>query len=327
VKAVLVRRAGGPDVLELVEQPVPNPGHGEVRVRLHSIGVNYADVMCRKAIHRSMRPPPIVLGCEASGIIEACGTGTPERSVGERVGVYSPFGGAYAEALVVPESYALRLPDSMTFEEGAAFTHVYLTAYQALHGISPLQKGSSVLVTAAAGGLGGAVIQLASAAGARVIAAVGSASKRAELQARGIEHVIDYGSSDLTAETLRATSQRGVDLAIETVGGRIFQQAQQALAPLGRIVIAGMAGGGESQPDIPALLARSASCATLNLSVVYSQQPAHMRGVWAQLCSLYATGGLSPDIGNRFPLAQAADAHRLLESRANVGKILLNPRT
>jgi NADPH2:quinone reductase len=121
------------------------------------------------------------------------------------------------------------------------------------------------------------------------------------------------------------SSQRGVDLAIETVGGRIFQQAQRALAPLGRIVIAGMAGGEESQPDIPTLLARSASCATLNLSVVYSQQPGHMCEAWAQLCSLYGAGVLSPQIGNRFPLAQAADAHRLLESRANVGKVLLNP--
>lgn len=325
MKAVLVRTAGGPEVLELVEHPLSEPGKGEVRVRLCSVGVNFADVMCRRAVHRSMRPPPIVVGCEAAGIVEACGpSGVTRRRIGERVGVYSPFGGAYAEAIVVPEDYALPLPDSMSFEEGAAFTHVYLTAHEALNGIRPLERGTSVLVTAAAGGLGGALLQLASATGARVIAAVGSAAKQRLLIERGVETVIDYGSASLSEQILIATAGRGVDLAIETVGGEIFQQAQAALAPLGRIVVAGIAGGEESQPDIPTLLARSATCSTLNLSVVFAQYPERIREVWPKLIALYEQGLLRPRIGHRFALEQAADAHRLLESRGSVDKILLS---
>ena len=322
---MLVRTAGGPDVLELVDLPLPDPASGEVRVRLNAIGINFADVMCRRAVHRSMRPPPIVVGCEAAGTIEACGPGVAHRRVGDRVGVYSPFGGAYAEAIVVPQDYVLPLPDTMSFDEGAAFTHVYLTAYEALNAIQPVTRGASVLITAAAGGLGGALIQLASAAGARIIAAVGSAAKRQLLLERGVATVIDYGSADLAEQVLAATAGRGVDLAIETVGGQIFQQAQRALAPLGRIVLAGTASGEESQPDIATLLARSATCSTLNLSVVFAHSPQRPRDSWTRLTAMYESGLLRPRIGHRFPLSQAASAHRLLESRASVDKILLDP--
>jgi len=325
MKAVLARAAGGPEVLSSIEQPVPQPRDGEVRVRVLSIGVNYADVLCRQAVHQSMRQPPIIPGCEAAGIVEACGAGVSRHRVGDRVGVYSPFGGAYAEALVVPENYALPLPESMSFEEGAAFTHVYLTAHEALNASAPPRPGASVLVTAAAGGLGGAVLQLAAALELRVIAAVGSPTKRQMLLDRGIETVIDYGTSHLTEAVLEATDGRGVDIAIETVGGVLFEQAQDALAPLGKIVIAGAASGREPRPDVSALLARSAICATLNLSVVFAKRPANAHAAWDRLTALYAKKLLQPRIGHRFELKDAAEAHRLLESRASTDKILLTP--
>jgi NADPH:quinone reductase len=325
MKAVLAGAAGGPEVLTQITQQVPQPGPGDVLVRVAAIGVNYADVMCRQAVHASMRPPPIVPGCEAAGVVDACGTGVSRHKVGDRVAVYSPFGGAYAEALVVPEDYALPLPDAMTFEEAAAFTHVYLTAYEALHAGGVPGAGSTVLITAAAGGLGGAVIQLGTALRLRLIAAVGSAEKRRLLLERGLAPVIDYGSSHLTEAVLSVTSGRGVDVAIETVGGVLFEQAQDALAPLGRIVIAGTASGHEPRPDVSALLARSGTCATLNLSVVFARRPVRARETWACLMSLYSAGHLRPRIGRRLPLAQAADAHRLMESRGSVDKILLYP--
>jgi len=323
MKSVLVRHAGGPEVLEVVDLPVPEPGPGEVRVSIRAIGVNYADVMGRKAIHRSIRPPPIVIGCEASGVIDACGSGVDPARLNERVGVYSPFGGAYAEALTVPQQYALPLPEKMPFEEAAAFTHVFLTAHEALNGVAPLRKGATVLVTAAAGGLGGALIQLVQAAEAQIIAAVGSEAKRQLLATRGLASIIDYGKTDLTPAVLAATGGRGVDLAIETVGGDLFQQAQRALAPLGRIVIAGMAGGQEAPVDLAALLDRSATCTTLNLSVVFAHRPDRIRSMWSDLTRLYAAGKLQPRIGHRFKLQDAAEAHGLLESRASTDKILL----
>lgn len=323
MKSVLVRCAGGPDVLEVVDLPTPVPGPGEVRVNIRAIGVNYADVMGRKAIHRSIRPPPIVIGCEASGVIDACGPGVDPRRLNERVGVYSPFGGAYAESLTVPQQYALPLPSKMSFEDAAAFTHVFLTAHEALNGVVALREGSTVLVTAAAGGLGGALIQLIQIAQARVIAAVGSDAKRKLLITRGLDPVINYAETDLASAVLAATGGRGVDLAVETVGGDPFQQAQRALAPLGRIVIAGMAGGQDTPPDVASLLARSATCTTLNLSVVFAHRPDHIRSVWLTLTLLYEAGKLRPRIGHRFRLQEAAEAHRLLESRASTDKILL----
>lgn len=323
MKSIWVKRAGGPEVLEIIDSPLPVPGPGEVRVGVRAIGVNFADVMGRKAIHRSIRPPPFIIGCEASGVIDAVGPEVDSLRLNQRVGVYSPFGGAYAEALVIPQQYALPLPPGMSFDEAAGFTHVFLTAHQALNAVTPLQKGSTVLVTAAAGGLGGALLQLAHSAGADVIAAVGSETKRQLLTARGLNRVINYGDTDLATAVLDATDGRGVDLAVETVGGEVFQHAQRALAPLGRIVIAGMASGESKPPDIPTLLDRSASLTTLNLSVVFAQRPEHVRSVWSQLTTLYEAGALKVRIGRRFPLTQAAEAHRLLESRASTDKILL----
>ena len=325
MKAILATRSGGPEVLTEVDAPEPMPGPSEVRVRIASIGVNYADVMCRKAIHRSMRPPPIVLGCEAAGVVDACGPKSSRLQPGERVGVYSPFGGAYAQALVVPEAYALPIPPQMSFETAAAFTHVYLTAYEALHLGGTPAPGMTVLVTAAAGGLGGAIVDVATLLGLRVVAAVGSPAKRERLQQRGVGTVVDYAGHDLAAAVLEITGQRGVDIAIDTVGGAVFAQAQNCLTPLGRIVIAGAASGDEPRPDVDALLSRSAVFSTLNLSVVFAHRPEHMHEVWGRLIAWYGAGSLGPRIGHRFALSRAADAHRLLESRASTDKILLDP--
>jgi NADPH2:quinone reductase len=325
MRAIRVQTPGGPEVLQGVELAVPAPAAGEVRVRLHAIGVNFADVMCRRATHRSMRPPPIVPGCEGAGIIDACGPEVDPRRLGERVGVYSPFGGAYAERIVVPAAYALPLPPTMGFEDAAAFTHLALTAHEALFGLGRAEAGMSVLVTAAAGGLGGMLRQLARVAGLHGIAAVGSAAKRTALLAAGEQTVLVYGDDDLGDAVLAATGGRGVDLVVDTVGGAVFAQSQRALAPLGRVVVAGAASGALAAPDMAGLLDRSASCATLNLSVVFAHAPERMRAAWERLTGFYDAGALNPQIGHRFALHEAAAAQYLLESRGSMGKILLNP--
>jgi NADPH2:quinone reductase len=325
MRAIVVDRPGGPEVLRQADIARPEPAGREVRVRLESIGVNYADVMCRLGVHQSMRQPPIVPGCEGAGIVEAVGLEVSRHRVGDRVGVYSPFGGAYAEALVVPEDYALPLPLGMGFDEAAAFTHLALTAQQALAGSGSLVPGMTVLVTAAAGGLGGMLTQLAPAYGLRVIAGVGSPAKVRLLRERGLQVVIDYSRQDLTEQVLAETDGIGVDIAIETVGGGVFDQAQASLAPLGRIVIAGAASGVTPRPDVGGLLARSARCSALNLSIVFARQPGRMHRAWDELVALYAAGTLRPRVSRRLPLAQAADAHRALEGRASVDKILLDP--
>jgi NADPH2:quinone reductase len=153
-----------------------------------------------------------------------------------------------------------------------------------------------------------------------------SRSADTRLLERGLQWVIEYGAADLTAKVRDITEGHGIDVIVETVGGDVFRQAQDALAPLGRIVITGVAGGQETQPDVATLLSRSATCATFNLSVIFAHRPRHIQEVWARLTDLYEAGRLLPRIGHRFTLAQAADAHRLLESRASMDKILLDPR-
>ncbi len=324
MRAIVVDRPGGPEVMRLVEMPTPEPGPGEVRVRATAIGVNFADILCRRATHRSMRPPPIVPGCEVAGTIDACGVGVSSRRLGERVGVYSPFGGGYADALVVPSDYALPLPSTMEDDAAAALTHVMLTAHAALVRLCGARAGQTLLVTAAAGGLGTAVVQLARALGLVVIAAAGSAEKCARLAAAG-HRAIDYGRPDWAARAREHGGERGIDLIVETVGGALFDEAQGLLAPLGTIVIAGAASGAFGRPDPAVLIDRSARCAALNLSVVYAQDPRGMAVAWTTLVAMHRDGAFQPAIGARYALADVAEAHRALESRATIGKLLIVP--
>ncbi|HUD51078.1 NADPH:quinone oxidoreductase family protein [Parvibaculum sp.] len=325
MKAIRAERRGGPEVLAWVDLPVPEIDEHAVLVRFHAIGVNYADVLCREAAHPSMRPPPIVVGCEGAGVVVACGAAVREHRPGDRVGVYSPFGGAYAEWVSVPAHYALPLPETMSFEEAAAFTHVYLTGYHALRTLGHAESGDGLFISAAAGGLGTAILQLAKAWNLRMIAGIGSDEKREYVAKLGVEHVVNYRVEDVSARLAEITEGRGPDVVIETVGGELFWTLQQALAPLGRLVTVGVAGGIEPRPDVGTLLSKSASYAALNLSVIFARKPELIPPSWRDLCDLYMNGALPPVIGHRFRLDEAAMAHELLESRRSTGKIILLP--
>lgn len=325
MKAIRAERRGGPEVLAKVDLPLPEIDDHAVLVRLHAIGVNYADVLCREAAHPSMRPPPIVVGCEGAGVVEACGAAVRDHRPGDRVGVYSPFGGAYAEWISVPEHYALPLPETMSFEDAAAFTHVYLTGYHALRTLGHARPGDRLFVSAAAGGLGTAILQLARAWELEAIAGIGSDGKREYLARLGVEHVVNYARENIATRLAEVTKGEGLDLVVETVGGELFGALQDALAPLGRLITVGVAGGVEPRPDVGTLLSKSATYAALNLSVIFARKPKLIPGAWRDLCDLYIGGVLPPVIGHRFRLDEAAMAHELLESRRSTGKIILLP--
>lgn len=326
MKAIRVEKAGGPETLVLVDAPKPHPGPGEVLVHVHASGVSFADILCRTASHPGMALPPLIPGCEGSGEVEELGEGTTRFKVGDRVGVYSPPGGTYAEWVAVPENYALGLPASMSFGHGAAFTHVFLTAYHALHTLGHAREGEWAVITAAAGGVGTALVQLALVRRLRVIGGVGSQEKLKVLRTFGVEYSVDYRSESLLAFVKKVTGGRGADLVLESVGGPVFKEALSGLTSLGRLVLIGSASG-ESAPVHPFdLLRTSSTFATLNLSVFFANRHELIDPSWNELMDLYEAGKIRPVITQRFPLERAPEAHRLMESRETVGKLLLLPR-
>lgn len=325
MKAILVETPGGVEQLRLVDQPVPEPGPGHIRVRLGAIGLNFADVMGRRGEHPGIRQPPVVLGCEGAGVVDAIGPGVTQHQVGDRVGIYSPFCGSYAEWMTVPEGYALPLPASVPDEDAAAFTHVYLTAWHCLVTVGRATAGERLFVSAAAGGVGIAVLQLGRALGLEVIGGVGSDEKLPFLASLGFDRAFNYRRDDAVARLLELTDGRGLDLAVDTVAGPLFHAIEESLAPLGRLVTAGLADRIMPQPDVGLMLGKCSTYATMNLSIVFRDRIDIVRPSWDRLMGLYEAGLLTPHIGARFPLAEVGKAHTLMESRASTGKILLLP--
>jgi len=323
MKAILVEKAGGPESLNFVEVPRPKPDAGEVLVRLHASGVNFADILCRTASHPGMTPPPLILGCEGGGVVEGLGTGAHRYREGDRVAVYSPRGGTYAEWVAVPEDYALPIPESMSYQDAAAFTHVFLTAYHALQTLGHAKEGEWLVITAAAGGVGTAMLQLARAKRLRVIAGVGSADKFPVLNKLGVEYGIDYGTADLGRRVREITENRGADLILESVGGSTFKQALSCLAPLGRLILFGISSGESPAVRPYDLLKTSSTYAALNLSVLFAHRHDLIETSWRELLELFEAGTIGTLVSQRLPLPKAAEAHRLVESRGTTGKLLL----
>jgi NADPH:quinone reductase len=319
-------QVGGPEVLTLAEVAKPAAGRGEVLVRLHASGVNYADVMLRAGRYLGLPGLQRVLGCEGSGEVEAVGPDARRFRPGDRVGVYSPRGGSYAEWMVAPENYVLPLPSSMSFEDGAAMLHVFLTADHALRTLGRGRAGEWVVITAAAGGVGTALIQLARASGLKIIGGVGSADKLATLSDLGVEHRVNYRAESLSQFVRDATAGHGADLMLESVGGAVFQEGIASLAPLGRLVVFGVASGERQSLDPFALHRTSSMLGMLNMSTVFASRHDLVDASWRELVALYETGAVRSFISRRFRLEEVAHAHRLIESRTTVGKLVLTIR-
>jgi NADPH2:quinone reductase len=325
MKAIQIEKAGGPESLRLVEVDKPRPDQGDVLVRLEASGVNFTDILCRTASHPGMTPPPLILGSEGAGVIEEVGPQVTRFQEGDRVSVYSPSGGTYAEWVSVPENYALRLPNFMGLEDGAAFAHVFLTAYHVLHTMGHAREGEWVVVTAAAGGVGTALVQLARARKLRVIAGTGSPEKHEVLKELGVEYRVDYQSTGLADFVRKTTEDGGADLVLESVGGAVFKEALSCLAPFGRLVLFGISSGNSSSVGAYDLLKTSSTLATFNLTVLFAHRHDLITHSWEDLSRLYQAGLARPIISKRLPLHEAAEAHRLIESRATTGKLLLIP--
>jgi NADPH2:quinone reductase len=313
---------GDPSVLEWRERPEPVPGPGEVAIRVSQTGVNFADVQARRGTYHGGQPPPFVPGLDCAGTIIAVGAGVAGLRVGQRVAAFPPAG-SYAEVVVVPQATTYAL-DPAVSDDDAASILMLVTAYNVLSLAGRLAPGESVLVHAGAGGVGSTAIQIARALGAgRIFATVGSEDKRAVAQRAGADVVIDYRSQDFARRILDETNGRGVDLILDSVAGDVFTAGLTALAPFGRIVAFGMASGTPGTVRTNELHPTNRAVIGYSSGSYRKLRPEALRPAADASLQLVADGKVHVVIGARFPLRDAAEAHRLVESRAGHGKVLL----
>jgi NADPH:quinone reductase len=320
--AIRIAETGGPDVLQYETVPDPHPGPGQVRVRIEAIGVNYRDVYNRTG-HYAV-PLPFTPGTEAAGTVDEIGPDVTSVHVGDRVAYEGPLG-AYAELQVVPAERIVALPPGVTTKQGAAAMLQGMTAQYLASSTFPLAPGSVALVHAAAGGTGLLLTQIARRRGARVIATTSTPEKAALATAAGASDVILYTQQDFEVEAKRLTGGKGVDVVYDSVGKTTFDKSLGSLRPRGMMVLFGGSSGPVPPVDPLELTRRGSLYLTRPSLQHYASDPKEMRARANTVLSWLADGSLKVHIGHEYPLRDAAEAHRALESRATTGKILLIP--
>jgi NADPH:quinone reductase-like Zn-dependent oxidoreductase len=341
MRSVWITRHGGPEVLEVRDTAVPVPGPGEVRVRVRAAGLNFADIMARMGLYPDAPKPPCVVGYEVAGDVDALGPGTAGPAPGARVLAPTRFGGQ-AELVCVPAERTIPLPDGMSYEAAAALPVNYFTAYHMLVRVAALRPGEHVLVHMAAGGVGIAALQLCRTIEGVVTYGTASPAKHDAIRAEGCDHPIDYRSLDWEEEVRRLTAGKGVHVVLDPLGGWDTRKAYRVLRPAGRVITYGMAnlasGARRSwtrliRHGLPAMLPHFSPLELMNDNrAVAGVHIGHLWGEEAMLSSemaalleLFRKGGIRPHIDSTFSFAQAAEAHRRIQERKNIGKVLLVP--
>lgn len=322
MKAIRIHAPGGPEVLLYEEVPEPRPGAGEALVRLEAIGVNFIDIYQRMGLYS--RQLPFTPGLEGAGVIAATGQGVTDLRVGERV-AFMGAPGSYAEMTVVPARQLVTLPAALDAQAGAAAMLQGVTAHYLVHSTYPLHAGEWALVHAAAGGVGLLLIQMAKRLGAHVIGTVSTEEKAQRAREAGAEAVILYTKQDFEAETKRLTAGRGVQVVYESVGRATFDKSLNCLTPRGYMVLFGQASGPVPPLDPQALAGKGSLFLTRPTSGHYVATREELLQRTGDLFRWIQSGALKLRIEHRFPLAQAAEAHRALEGRQTTGKVLLMP--
>lgn len=322
-RQVRIHRHGDAAALQLDTVDLPEPAPGEIRVRHHAAGVNYVDVYHRAGLY-PLPGLPATLGVEGAGVVEAVGDGVGHLAVGQRVAYAGPPVGGYADVRNLPASRAVALPEELDTRTASGAMLRGMTAHMLFAYVRPLQAGDTVLVHAAAGGLGLVLVQWAKALGARVIGTVGNRAKAELALAHGLDRAVLYREEDFVAAARDFTGGEGVHFAVDGIGGDTFRRTLEAVRPYGMAASIGQVAGDIGTID-PALLGPARSIAVSRPGVFRFMTDAarYREGAQATLDRLRA--GLRIEIGAELPLAQAADAHRLLEAGATVGSILLQP--
>lgn len=336
MRAVTIARYGEPETLEIRDYPDPQPGPGQIRVRVKAAGLNFADCMARMGIYPGAPPTPFIPGLECAGEVDAAGSGVAPDWVGRKVVAPTWFGGC-AEALLTEPADVLPIPEEKSFEQGAAMAVTYLTALHGLYYLANLQPGDWVLIHTAAGGVGTAAVQLALLRQAVVIGTA-SASKHEFLRSMGVRHAIDYNTQDFEAEVARLTGGLGLRVAMDPVGGRHFEKSYRCLRRGGVLLMYGLSAAAPSarRSLLTAAYEYLTSPRFSSMRLMQDNKAVigyHMgrmiperellRRECAEIAGLWARGKIEPVVGKTFPFTQAADAHRYMQERRNVGKIVL----
>ena len=337
MRAAVVTRKGGPDVLEIRQLPDPEPGPGQVRVRVRAIGLNFADVLMRIGVYTGTPAAPFVPGLEFSGVVDKAGDAVDAFRGGEPVMAVTRFG-SHAELVTLDARRVMRLPARMSFEEGAAFPVNYLSAHCGLVHLGRLRPGERLLLHAAAGGVGIASIQLARHIGAEIFGTAGSAPKLELIRSMGVAHAINYRVDDFASAIRGQIGPNRIDVVMDSVAGRLFKPGWDLLAPMGRYIIYGMASvsgkGGLNYlraarellalPRIQPLhmVAANRTLSGFHLGTLDAAHP-YFRTAAGEILELYERGVLRPFVGATFPFEKICEAHAHLQSRASTGKVVV----
>ena len=322
-KAIRLTRTGGPDVLEYVDVEVGEPGPGEARVRQHAIGLNFIDVYFRTGLYPM--PLPSGLGQEGAGVVEAVGEGVTHVQPGDRVAYAGRPNGAYSEVRVMPADILVKLPDAIDFETAAAMMLQGLTVQYLFSSTYKLQPGQTILFHAAAGGVGLIACQWARALGVNLIGTVGSKEKGELALAHGAAHVINYNDEDIVARVLEITGGKKVPVVYDSVGKDTFIRSLDCLQPRGLMVSFGNSSGAVPPFSLNELASRGSLYITRPSLGAYAASRPELEAMAADLFDMVGSGKVRIGINQRFPLAEAAQAHIALEARRTTGSTILLP--
>ena len=321
--AIRLHQTGAPELMQWESIALPPPAAGEVRLRHHAIGLNYIDTYHRSGLYPL--PLPSGLGQEAAGVVEAVGEGVSEVAVGDRVAYATAPLGAYAEARNVPADVLVPLPDALSFEEGAAMLMQGLTAQYLLRRTYRVQAGDTILVHAAAGGVGTIMCQWAKALGATVIGTVGSEHKAELARANGCDHPIVYTRENFARRVRELTDGEGVPVVFDSIGKDTFMDSLACLRPLGLMVSFGNASGAVPPVDIGVLARMGSLFLTRPTLFTYAARRSDLLAMASELFDLVVAGTLRVEINQRYALKDVAQAHRDLEGRRTSASSILLP--
>lgn len=324
MKALRIEKHGGPEVMQVVDLPTPEPKPGEIRVRVEAAGLNYSDIMIREGSYVDPTPMPYFPGREACGVIDKIGPGVKGFELGQRVVATSP-GGAFAEYLCTNAAGLLPCPAGMSPEVGASLMIQGLTAIHCLDDLGQLKKDETVLIHAAAGGVGSLAVQIAVAMGGRVFGTASSASKCDQIKALGATP-INYSEGDWVKKLFDLNKGGGVKLILESVGGSVYLRSfAEALRPFGRMVVYGAASGEVVSLSNRDILASNKILMGYYLGAYFPDHMSRIMSASMKLVQFIAQGKVKPVIGQTFSLDQSKDAFECMQKRRSIGKVIIKP--